>query len=193
MSRSPDEDKRRRLLQVSLEAFGEQGYRNTTIKQIADRAGLAPGSVYTYFHDKDALFLAAISEIWDRLSQAADSAADNQQISYRRRALALFEVAEDLVRRCHTLLNGIFADPERRDLLRRNLERACVRLLPFLEEGRRLGLTFLVPQPERQLYQLRIVLSGILWDLALREGEQLEQGIAEVRTAWAFELARVDG
>jgi len=74
MSRSPDEDKRRRILQVSFEAFGEQGYKKTTIKQIADRAGIAPGSIYTYFHDKDSLFLSAITEIWDRFSQAAQTA-----------------------------------------------------------------------------------------------------------------------
>ena len=192
MSRSPDEEKRRRILQVSFEAFGEQGYKRTTIKTIADRAGVAPGSIYTYFHDKDALFMAAISEIWDRFSAAAQFAAENQQISFRNRADALFKVAEDLVRRSHTLLTGIFAVPERRDLLRRNLEKACRHLVPFIDEGRSLGLTLLGPDPAFHHYQVKIVLSGVLWDLALVDGPAFEAEMNLVRLAWNKELEKME-
>jgi AcrR family transcriptional regulator len=191
MSRSPDEEKRRRILQVSFEAFGELGYKKTTIKHIADRAGIAPGSIYTYFHDKDALFLCAISEIWDRFSVAAEEAAGNQQIPYLQRAEALFTVAEDLIRRSHTLLNGIFAVPERRDLLRRNLEKACHHLVPFFEEGQRLGLTLVGTEPSFNFYQVKILLSGVLWDLALVDGPAFEAEMALVRLAWRRELDKI--
>ncbi len=191
MSRSPDEEKRRRILQVSFEAFGELGYKRTTIKHIADRAGIAPGSIYTYFHDKDALFLCAISEIWDRFSAAAQEAAENQQIPFPRRAESLFSIAEDLMRRSHTLLNGIFAVPERRDLLRRNLEKACHHLLPFFEEGQRLGLTLVGTEPSFAFYQVKIILSGVLWDLALVDGPAFEVELAQVRAAWKRELEKI--
>jgi len=191
MSRSPDEEKRRRILQVSFEAFGEHGYKRTTIKEIADRAGIAPGSVYTYFHDKDSLFLCAISEIWDRFSLAAQEAAENQQIPYRRRAETLFGVGEDLMRRSHTLLNGIFSVAERRDLLRRNLEKACRHLLPFFEEGQLLGLTLIGSEPSFSFYQIKIILSGVLWDLALVDGAAFEAELDQVRNAWNRELAKI--
>ena len=191
MSRSPDEEKRRRILQVSFEAFGELGYKRTTIKHIADRAGIAPGSIYTYFHDKDALFLCAITEIWDRFSQAAQEATENQQIPFLQRAQALFGVAEDLVRRSHTLLNGIFSIPERRDLLRRNLEKACHFLVPFFEEGQRSGLTLVGTEPSFNFYQVKIILSGVLWDLALVDGEAFEAELDQVRAAWLRELEKV--
>jgi len=191
MSRSPDEEKRRRILQVSFEAFGELGYKKTTIKHIADRAGIAPGSIYTYFHDKDALFLCAISEIWDRFSLAAQEAAENQQIPYLRRAEALFDVAEDLIRRSHTLLNGIFAVSERRDLLRRNLEKACRHLVPFFEEGQKMGLTLVGTDPAINFYQVKVILSGVLWDLALVDGVAFEAELAQVRGAWKRELDKV--
>ena len=191
MSRSPDEEKRRRILQVSFEAFGELGYKRTTIKHIADRAGIAPGSIYTYFHDKDALFLCAISEIWDRFSVAAQDAAENQQIPFVRRAEVLFTLAEDLMRRSHTLLNGIFAVPERRDLLRRNLEKACRHLMPFFEEGQRMGLQLVGTEPSFAFYQVKIILSGVLWDLALVDGEAFEAELNQVRAAWNRELAKI--
>jgi len=191
MSRIPDEDKRRRILQVSLEAFGELGYKRTTIKCIADRAGIAPGSIYTYFHDKDALFLCAITEIWDRFSEAAQEAAGNQQIPYRRRAETLFQIAENLMRRSHTLLTGIFSVPERRDLLRKNLDKTCRSLLPFFEEGRALGLAFVGTEPSFMFYQLKIVLSGVLWVLALVDGPGFEAELQQVRTAWNRELDKL--
>jgi AcrR family transcriptional regulator len=191
MSRSPDEDKRRRILQVSFEAFGEQGYKRTTIKQIADQAGVAPGSIYTYFHDKDSLFLAAITEIWDRFSHAAQSATENQQIPYTRRARELFEVAEDLMRRSHTLLNGIFAMPGRRDLVRRNLDKACRQLVPFFEEGSKLGLALAGHSSEFRFYEVRVILSGVLWTLALVDGEHFEAELALVKAAWLRELDKV--
>lgn len=191
MSRSPDEEKRRRILQVSFEAFGDLGYKRTTIKHIADRAGIAPGSIYTYFHDKDALFLCAISEIWDRFSQAAEEAAVNQQVPYLKRAETLFGVAEDLIRRSHTLLNGIFAVPERRDLLRRNLEKACRHLVPFFEEGQKMGLTLVGTDHAINFYQVKVILSGVLWDLALVDGDAFEAELAQVRAAWKRELDKV--
>ena len=191
MSRSPDEEKRRRILQVSFEAFGELGYKKTTIKHIADRAGIAPGSIYTYFQDKDELFLSAISEIWDRLSWAAQEAAENQQIPYLRRAEALFGVAEDLIRRSHTLLNGIFAVPERRELLRRNLEKACRHLVPFFEEGQKMGLTLVGTDSTVNFYQLKVILSGVLWDLALVDGPAFEAELTLVKGAWKRELEKV--
>jgi AcrR family transcriptional regulator len=191
MSRTPDEEKRRRILQVSYEAFGELGYKRTTIKHIADRAGIAPGSIYTYFHDKDALFLCAISDIWDRFSRAALEATENQQIPFRRRAEALFSVGEELIRRSRRLLNGIFAVPERRDLLRRNLESACRHLVPFFDEGRQLGLTLVGANPSHYLYEIRILLSGVLWDLALVDGAAFETELLQARQAWYRELDKV--
>jgi AcrR family transcriptional regulator len=191
MSRSPDEEKRRRILQVSFEAFGELGYKRTTIKHIADKAGIAPGSVYTYFHDKDTLFLCAITDIWDRFSSAALEATENQQIPFLKRAHTLFEVAEELIRRSHRLLNGIFSVPERRDLLRRNLENACRHLVPFFEEGKELGLTLVGNEPSFNFYQIKIILSGVLWDLALVDGETFEAELGQVRAAWNRELERI--
>ena len=191
MSRSPDEEKRRRILQVSFEAFGELGYKRTTIKHIADRAGIAPGSIYTYFHDKDSLFLCAISDIWDRFSLAALEATENQQIPYLKRAEALFAVAEELVRRSHTLLNGIFSVPGRRDLLRRNLEKAVRHLVPFFEEGQQLGLSLVGNEPSFNFYQVKIILSGVLWDLELVDGEAFETELNQVREAWRRELRKV--
>lgn len=51
-------DARSRILQAALAEFSEKGYHASTIDSIADRAGIAKGTVYRYFKTKEALFLA---------------------------------------------------------------------------------------------------------------------------------------
>jgi AcrR family transcriptional regulator len=49
-------DARSRILQAALEEFSERGYHAATIDSIAERAGIAKGTVYRYFKTKEALF-----------------------------------------------------------------------------------------------------------------------------------------
>lgn len=50
---------------AALELFIERGYRGTRIGDVADRAGLAKGTVYLHFADKQALFAGVIGEVLD--------------------------------------------------------------------------------------------------------------------------------
>jgi AcrR family transcriptional regulator len=45
------------IIEISRELFLEQGYRNTTIRQIMARAGINFGSLYHFFHDKEDILL----------------------------------------------------------------------------------------------------------------------------------------
>lgn len=54
---------RRRLhiLRIATELFARQGYRKTSMDEVAQRAGVAKGTVYTYFATKVDLAVAAIA------------------------------------------------------------------------------------------------------------------------------------
>jgi AcrR family transcriptional regulator len=56
--RKKQKDGRQRILIAALQEFSERGYHACTIDSIADRAGIAKGTVYRYFHTKEALFTA---------------------------------------------------------------------------------------------------------------------------------------
>ena len=56
------ERSRRAVLDAALYLFAHQGYRATTMRQIADRAKVSTGNCYHHFPDKDAIFLALIEE-----------------------------------------------------------------------------------------------------------------------------------
>ena len=44
--------------EAALELFMEQGYHATSMRQIADKAGLALGGIYNHFSSKDEIFEA---------------------------------------------------------------------------------------------------------------------------------------
>lgn len=46
------EEKKNKLLNASINLFMEKGINNTTIQDIVDKAELAKGTFYLYFHDK---------------------------------------------------------------------------------------------------------------------------------------------
>lgn len=62
---SPDDPKERKRLTIvraGTELFIQQGYRKTSVEEIAARAGVAKGTVYLYFQNKAQILLHAIIE-----------------------------------------------------------------------------------------------------------------------------------
>ena len=55
-----DEDKQERVMRSAIEEFQENGYAAANIGRIADKAGIAKGSIYQYFEDKVDFFLYAV-------------------------------------------------------------------------------------------------------------------------------------
>jgi|SRR5690625_1273452 len=53
---------RRQLLQVAEELFANKGFHQTSVDQIAKKAGYSKGAVYSNFGSKDDLFLAVFSD-----------------------------------------------------------------------------------------------------------------------------------
>ncbi len=50
---------RRRLLDAAYDLFEERGYEQATMRELAARAGVAPGTIFAHFADKPALLVAA--------------------------------------------------------------------------------------------------------------------------------------
>lgn len=53
-----DTTRREQLLKGALELFAERGYAGTSVKAIAQRAGVSQGLLYVHFDDKEALLRA---------------------------------------------------------------------------------------------------------------------------------------
>jgi AcrR family transcriptional regulator len=60
------EAKRKQILDAATKVFSQNGYHKTTIKQISKEAGVADGTIYNYFKNKEELLLG----ILDRLNES---------------------------------------------------------------------------------------------------------------------------
>jgi len=56
-----DEDKQERVIRGAIEEFQAHGFEKAKIEEIAQKAGVAKGSIYQYFHDKKELFLYSVT------------------------------------------------------------------------------------------------------------------------------------
>src|SRR5437899_12895396 len=56
-------DTRAKILQAAFTVLSRQGYENTSIKEIAEEAGVAQGLVHYYFKSKQHLVLAVLDEV----------------------------------------------------------------------------------------------------------------------------------
>lgn len=61
-TRNKGERTRSAILDSAFRLFVEQGYAATSMRQIAARAGLAPGGLYNHFASKDEIFRAVLEE-----------------------------------------------------------------------------------------------------------------------------------
>ena len=68
-SRAPSPQKtaqtRQSVARAALELFLERGYRGTRVSDVASRAGVAKGTVYLHFADKQALFAGVLGDVLD--------------------------------------------------------------------------------------------------------------------------------
>ncbi len=66
--------RRHHLLVVAAQAFRRHGYRGATLKEIAEAAGILPGSIYHYFRSKEDLFVQVHDEGFRDINAAIDKA-----------------------------------------------------------------------------------------------------------------------
>ncbi|MFO8031325.1 MAG: TetR/AcrR family transcriptional regulator [Desulfohalobiaceae bacterium] len=95
-------DKYQQILEAAIKIFARQGYFNSTISQIAREAGVADGTIYLYFKNKDDIldnfFSYKTGQVFSRFKQEvdrADNALDKLQ-NLIHRQLAEFEMNRDM-------------------------------------------------------------------------------------------------
>jgi len=87
------EEKRLDIARSSIELFANKGIAQTSIDEIAKSAGVAKGTIYLYFKNKEEIVFA----IWDMLSQEHDEAYQQRikpEMSAKEKILEYFNYNE---------------------------------------------------------------------------------------------------
>jgi len=66
------EDTRRKIYEAAMELFREKGFEETTMRDIAGKAGVALGATYYYYSSKDAIVLAFYREMQETSTPLVD-------------------------------------------------------------------------------------------------------------------------
>lgn len=82
------EDTRRKIYEAAMQMFREKGFDETTMRDIAAKAGVALGGTYYYYSSKDAIVLAFYREMQESsTSLVSEALADKRKLKDRIRAL----------------------------------------------------------------------------------------------------------
>ncbi|MFD7297074.1 TetR/AcrR family transcriptional regulator [Streptomyces sp. NPDC059897] len=71
-------ERRGELLHTAAEVFAEQGYNATTVRKIADHAGMLAGSLYYHFDSKESMLEEILRTFLDELWSGYDSVLDGE-------------------------------------------------------------------------------------------------------------------
>src|SRR5262245_39571166 len=105
--RAASEETRRQILDTALALFRERGLDDTSIRDIANRAGLSLGATYYYFKSKEAI-VGAYYDYVQREHQARASVAFARGGSLRERLSAAFHSKIDILEDDRPLLRALF-------------------------------------------------------------------------------------
>ena len=80
---------RKKIIKISRRLFLEQGYENTTVRQVLKKARLSTGSLYHFFKNKEEILLFALKDALLEMSSLTDSMAVKYNEPVLRYALGI--------------------------------------------------------------------------------------------------------
>ncbi|WP_417510564.1 TetR/AcrR family transcriptional regulator [Methylophaga sp.] len=143
MCASSCKDKHQAILSATLKLLATKGFHGFSIKQLAAEAGVAAGTVYLYFKDKDELIVSLhsniISTVADAIFESHDTTLPLEQ-QYRELCIRLWQFC--LNNKCMTLCKPQFDHlPENvLDDLYQDTWRQLQPLSDLYEQGRKQGI-----------------------------------------------------
>jgi TetR/AcrR family transcriptional regulator, cholesterol catabolism regulator len=97
MTAEPTGTRRDELLAIAARLFAEKGFRNTTVRDIADAAGILSGSLYHHFDSKESMVDEILSSFQEELFGQYDeilASDDDPRAKLERAVLVSFDAID---------------------------------------------------------------------------------------------------
>jgi len=140
-------DKQALILREAVREFGDYGYRQASVNRIVARTGIAKGSLYQYFANKEALFLYVFGCFAELVKQTVrEAAGQGGEGDFYTKMGQVMRAGEDFVAnhpdyfRLYLKLAGDAEIPHRGELLGRLRLFPGEYFAPLLVQGQRDGL-----------------------------------------------------
>lgn len=70
-------DKKEEVIKTARELFTKYGYKKVSMDEIAKKSGVTKKTIYTYFKDKDSMFLYFVQEELNHMKESINTEEDN--------------------------------------------------------------------------------------------------------------------
>ena len=84
-------DKKNAILQSAISVFGSQGFSNAKIQHIAQKAGIASGTVYLYFENKEEILDEIITSVWEALYEILSKVEHHTELNPAEKISAMID------------------------------------------------------------------------------------------------------
>jgi AcrR family transcriptional regulator len=153
------EQTRALIMETALEMLREQGYEQTTMRALAERAGVSLGNAYHYFSSKEHLIQAFYARTHEEHMQACAALLEGER-SLKKRLLAVMQAKLDTIEPYHQFAGVLFktaADPKS------HLNPFSKQSAPVREESTRLFAEVVDGSDARVHKDMRDELPRLLW------------------------------
>jgi AcrR family transcriptional regulator len=133
-------EKRKRIIQKCYEEFSQNSFREASLSKIVSDLGIAKGSIYKYFEDKQDLYFYLIDRAAETKLKAVGKAVEGgHDILWEiMQAGALFDIENPLLT---SFLNRVFSDSHvfEPDIRAQLINRSCEFLMLYVKEAKEKG------------------------------------------------------
>ena len=175
------QDMRELIIKAAFDVFGSNGFGNTTIKDIATEAGIAPGSIYNYFSDKEELFRSTVREGWNRFLEKLQTTIASS-MSIKEKYKSFIDFAMNSLKAFQPLLKGMLFDANERELVQDNIQKIIEYLLGFFKkEKTNIFIKTYIDEKQRRFF-LELTIMGILLKVALCSPQTVDEEILKMKS-----------
>ncbi|MBT0911917.1 TetR/AcrR family transcriptional regulator [Streptococcus salivarius] len=86
--------KKQAIIQAALQLFKEKGFKDTSIKAIAEVAEVSPVSIYNYFGSKDNLVTLCVDDLFEEITQKAEDIL-NSHLDFQTKLDQAFDLCQE--------------------------------------------------------------------------------------------------
>lgn len=88
------EKKKQAVIQAALRLFKDKGFKETSIKSIAEAAEVSPVSIYNYFGSKDNLVTLCVNDLFEEITQQAEDIL-NSNLAFKTKLDHAFALCQE--------------------------------------------------------------------------------------------------
>jgi AcrR family transcriptional regulator len=133
-------EKRERIIQKCYVEFSQNSFREASVSKIVSDLGIAKGSIYKYFNDKQDLYFYLIDRAAEaKLTSIAKAAEEAQDVLWKiMKAGAVFDLENPLIT---GFLHRVFSDSHtfEPDIRTQLISRSCDFLMSYLKDAQERG------------------------------------------------------